>query len=108
MNGVEEKDQELLFLVQGFQSGNQKGELTTTALQANIWPMRAVLSCSGYKTSVVHGHVQQNGLRREHWWLQMDDSRIIGPSAGLFINPEGERMPRIYLGVQPDWYRKSD
>ena len=40
-----------------------------------------------------------------HYWLKLPDGRILDPTASQFKTPEGEEMPKMYLGEKPKWYK---
>lgn len=42
-----------------------------------------------------------------HVWIKYG-SIIIDPTADQFINPNGKRMPKVYIGPKPDWYKEND
>ena len=42
---------------------------------------------------------------RHHWWLKLPDKSIIDATADQFRKPDGKKMPAVYIGQRPKWYR---
>lgn len=62
-------------------------------------PLQAYLSFLGLHTKLVQGRYK----RREHYWLELPDGRILDATADQF----DAEMPVVYLGALPKYYRKG-
>lgn len=62
-------------------------------------PLQAYLSFLGLHTKLVRGRYK----RREHYWLELPDGRILDATADQF----DVAMPVVYLGGLPKHYRKG-
>lgn len=65
-------------------------------------PLQGYLSFLGVEANLIEGEIR--GSDCNHVWLELQDGRILDPTADQFKTPTGEGMPKIYLGKQPDWY----
>lgn len=70
-----------------------------------VWPLQGYLLACGLETEVVEGRIHANEGIWNHFWLKLPDNRILDPTADQFSTPEGEKMPRTYLGKKPNWYK---
>lgn len=70
-------------------------------------PLQSYLSFIGCETQMCEGEIQQDEGLWNHFWLQLSDGRILDPTASQFIAPDGTKLPDIYLGEKPEWYKTN-
>jgi hypothetical protein len=63
-------------------------------------PLQSYLGLIGYETELVEGDFGTTN----HYWLELPDGTIIDPTADQFSTPM-RKMPKIYIGPLPDWYK---
>lgn len=68
-------------------------------------PLQGYLSMIGIETKLIEGDACYYRYWIGHYWLEMEDGKIIDPTAEQFAT-EKRLMPRVYIGVKPRWYRK--
>lgn len=68
-------------------------------------PLQVFLDLCGFRTELIEGEIYlDDETVWQHYWLKMEDGTIIDPTADQFQKPNGEDMPRTYIGPLPDWY----
>jgi hypothetical protein len=80
--------------------GKKSSELMCFAVSS---PLQAVLSLCDYETKLVSGEVKTCCYTINHYWLEMEDGRIIDATADQF-NDAGKKMPKVYIGEKPEFY----
>ncbi len=65
------------------------------------------LSFGGLKCDLIEGEIDTGDETWNHFWLQLPDGRILDPTASQFTNPDGSKMPTIFLGEKPEWYKEK-
>jgi len=66
------------------------------------------LNFLGYRNTVVEGEIDLDGTGAyQHYWLRYG-FQIIDPTANQFKKPNGSRMPKIYVGKKPEWYKEPN
>lgn len=65
------------------------------------WPLCGLLRF--YKVRARLTSATVNGV--EHWFITLDKGRILDATADQFKTQEGGRMPKVYLGTRPKWYK---
>jgi hypothetical protein len=98
---VDEK--ELREIVTGFRGGVIGKRSSDRMCLAVCAPLQGLLSAFGYETELVEGDFEHTN----HYWLRLPDGRIIDPTADQFTTPTGARMPKVYIGELPEWYRPA-
>lgn len=68
------------------------------------YPLQSLLSLEGVETELIEGEVCYYRYWIGHFWLRMTDGKIIDPTAEQFAT-ETRKMPRVYIGPKPRWYR---
>lgn len=89
--------------VAAFRRGILDGRKSARMCCAVSMPLAGYLEFCGIPCVLVHGEVIDNN----HTWIKLADGRIIDATADQFKNPDGTRMPQVYIGELPDWYRES-
>lgn len=92
----------LLNIVKQFRKGILDGRGPISMCYAVCAPLSAYLQVCGYDNKLVCGEVN-SGYWQEHYWLDFGDF-IVDPTASQFKNPQGGRMPQVYIGSRPQWY----
>jgi hypothetical protein len=59
------------------------------------------LADNGLTANVVYGNANGQG----HVWVELEDGTVIDPTADQFNQPNGEPMPKVYVGPRPEWYK---
>jgi hypothetical protein len=96
------KDKALLKFVTGFRKGMLAKRAPNGMCYAVCSPLQSLLLLSGINTELVECSVLHTSW--DHFYLELEDGRILDPTASQFNKPNGEAMPDIYLGEKPDWY----
>jgi hypothetical protein len=72
-------------------------------------PLQGFLSACGVETKLLEVEIEIETKDEIHIWnhfcLELEDGRILDPTANQFKTPEGEEMPNVYLGKKPKWYK---
>lgn len=62
----------------------------------------------GIATTINNCKVKQGRKKINHYYLlRIRDGIIIDPTASQFKTPEGNQMPKVYVGVEPLFYEKK-
>ena len=69
-----------------------------------VYPLLSYLYLYGLYTDLIEGEIETENEIWNHFWLELPDGRILDPTASQFKTPDGEEMPKIYLGEKPEWY----
>lgn len=88
-----------------FREGILDGQPSAFMCGAVCLPLASLLGTMGYGVKVIVGPVSHENCFCYHTWLELDDGRILDPTADQFGRPNGRRMPKVYLGPLPSWYR---
>lgn len=85
-------------------SGFRSGVLNRRRSKDRCWmvsaPLQALLVVLGHDCELTEGQIRE----RPHFWITLRDGRIIDATADQFRDPDGEKMPTIYIGAKPSWY----
>jgi hypothetical protein len=68
-------------------------------------PLATLLTLYGYDVTLIEGWVSVYTIN--HFWLRLNDGRILDPTADQFRKPNGAKMPKVYLGERSEWYREN-
>lgn len=96
-------DSELQYIVSEFRRGILGRRTSYGMCFVICLPLRSYLAALGCDTELMEadfGHTN-------HIWLQLPDGRIIDPTADQFQTPEGGKMPKVYIGALPEWYKAA-
>ena len=59
----------------------------------------------GMRCELIEGEIRPNkGAAWNHFWLELEDGRILDPTADQFKDPDGSDRPMVYIGKKPKWY----
>lgn len=53
---------------------------------------------------MIEGYVTASQDITNHFWILLDDGRIIDPTADQFNEIKKINAPKVYLGEKPNWY----
>lgn len=67
-------------------------------------PLQGYLSMLDIETELIEGEIKIEKNIYHHVWLRLPDGRILDPTADQFDCPNGSAMPKVYLGIKPNWY----
>ena len=95
---------ELLKMVKGFRYGLLGRKSGRKQCFVVSMPLQGFLTAIGIKTKLIEGEVCYYRHWIGHFWLEMEDGKIIDPTAEQFSTPK-RKMPRVYIGAKPKWYR---
>jgi hypothetical protein len=98
-------DKHLKQIVTAFRNGILNGRASRGMCFAVSWPLQGYLSAIGVETEIVEGEVDP--YPTNHFWLALNDGRIIDATANQFnepLMPSKRRMPKVYIGELPLWY----
>ena len=96
-------DAALRKIVTGFRRGLLGNRPSTQMCFTVCAPLQGLLEIYGHKTEMVEGDFGHTN----HFWLRFSDGRIIDPTADQFKKPDGGKMPRVYIGEKPEWYKEA-
>lgn len=72
---------------------------------AVCWPLQAWLSFRGIaETNLRNGDFIIPHGKLQHWWLELEDTRIIDPTADQLIQFGFPKLPPVYIGKKPAFY----
>ena len=97
-------DKKLIKIVKQFRRGMLGRKCGSKYCYMVCWPLQAYLGLLDFHTDLVEGDVCYYRYWIGHFWLRMDDGRIIDPTADQF-STDRRPMPEIYIGKKPRWYR---
>lgn len=101
-------DKKLNKIVTEFVTGLLKKAKVTHA--GNCYTMCQILKpyLSGLfdiETLINNCKVKQGRKKTNHYYLlRVKDGIIIDATASQFKDPDGEQMPKVFIGYKPDWY----
>ena len=98
-------DKELKKIVTKFTKGILDGKPSKNMCFAVCLPLHSYLSICEQETELINGEIPIGDDIYQHTWLQLPDGRIIDPTADQFNALLDKKMPLIYIGQKPDWYK---
>lgn len=105
MENIKMTDKKLLQIARDFSGGILDNGETKSMCYVVTTPLQGYLSMCGIETRLIEGEISTTEGLWNHFWLELSDGRILDPTASQFITPKGEKMPKIYLGERPGWYK---
>ncbi len=69
-------------------------------------PLQSILDMYGIETKIIEGELELNENLHQHFWLELNDSRILDATSDQFKTPTNEEMPKVFLGQKPKWYKQ--
>jgi hypothetical protein len=97
-------DKALLGMVSGFRTGILNGGSPNFMCFAICAPLQSLLSIEGIEVALIKGWVDCGDYDMEHVWLQLEDGRVLDPTADQFPLS----LPPVYLGEQPAQYNINE
>jgi hypothetical protein len=94
-------DKELIKISKGFVKGILDGKPTTDMCFIVCSPLQAYLSFCGISCSLTEGDIIHCDNELHHFWITLDDGKIIDPTADQF------GLLNIYVRKQPSYYKKK-
>lgn len=94
-------DSELLRIVTDFRKGILGRRSPETWCYMVSAPLEGYLRVIGIQARLTKGYVG----KWAHDWLTLSDGRIVDATASQFRAPDKTAMPKVYIGLKPDWYR---
>ena len=64
-------------------------------------PLATLLILEGIQCELTEGMVG----KCHHFWIEFPNGNILDPTADQFKTPEGQDMPKVYIGQLPEWYK---
>ena len=98
-------DKELIRVATSFTKGVLGKKEPTGMCYAVSCSLQGYLSLCDLETELIEGDIKIGKDIFNHYWLKLPDGRILDPTASQFKTPEGEEMPKMYLGEKPKWYK---
>lgn len=101
-------DKQLVRFATQFRKGILAGKSSASMCWAVAAPLCGLLTMVGVQTVLTEGDVTQGRQRdiTNHFWLTLEDGRILDPTADQFTDT-GRKLPPVYLGPRPAWYRQA-
>ncbi len=65
-------------------------------------PLSTYLDLISFPNKLIEGNIYGD----EHWWLKFEDGTICDPTASQFKKPDGSKMPKVFIGEKPKWYKQ--
>jgi len=92
----------------GFRNGLLVDQSSEFMCMAVCLPLHGYLEFMGHKTTLIHGWADCGDYDMDHVWLQLEDGRILDPTADQFPPmKDGTKLPPVYVGPKPDWYYEN-
>lgn len=98
-------DKEILKITNSFTKGMLGKDKPTGKCFMVASALQGYLSICDLETHLIEGEIKSGKDIYNHFWLLLADGRILDPTASQFKTPEGEDMPKTYLGEKPEWYK---
>ncbi len=92
---------EIRKIVRGFRKGLLKTNPSESMCFVVCFPLSGYLRLCGYDCRVTEGKVG----KYQHFWITLKGGIIVDPTANQFKKPNGSKMPSIYIGEKPVWYK---
>lgn len=102
------KDSELLKTVKSFTKGLLYSADSAYMCYAICLPLQAYLSIFKIETELIEGEIQCPDGLYQHYWLKLDDDRILDPTADQFNEKLNISLPAVYLDEIPEHYNIYD
>ena len=93
-------DEELVAFAQEFREGILEGRSAARMCFIVCFPLEGLLNASGVECRLIRGSV----AAYDHVWLELEDGRILDPTADQFASIGNIKMPEVYLGPRLAWY----
>lgn len=97
-------DEELIAFAREFRDFMLEGRDSLRMCFMVCFPLEGLLNATDVGCRMIRGNIEG----WDHVWLELDDGRILDPTADQFPNlfPDaGEKpMPAVFLGARPSWY----
>ena len=100
-NGKEMTQSEILKTATNFRKGMIGRQSSKSWWFMISAPLEGLLRVMGCDCQLVEGHVGRDC----HFWLKLPDGNILDPSADQFKKPDKTKMPPVYIGPRPEWYK---
>lgn len=91
-------DKRLIKFVSSFRKGILGKGTSDGMCFAVCAPLVTLLNMSGVKGTLTKGDVEFVPFESNHFWIMLDDGRVIDPTADQFNNRTCRQMPPVYLG----------
>jgi hypothetical protein len=102
---MKNSDQGLLIITSKFKKGIVKAPDDTRPYSCLVCqPLVGFLEVCGYKTTYIEGELWIKQTIWNHCWLELEDGRILDPTADQFNDYIDHVMPGIYIGKKPTYY----
>jgi hypothetical protein len=99
-------DKELYKIVNGFTKGLLGKRSSESMCFVVTWTLNSFLTCCGIKSKLVEGEIKlKNGYIANHFWIELEDGKVIDPTADQFNSLSEHQMPNIFIGKKPKWYK---
>lgn len=95
-------DADLLELVTEFRDGMLDGQSSENWCFMVCAPLQGYLNAIGVPCDLIEGNGRLKNTN--HFWLELEDGRIIDPTADQFTKEDGTPLPKVLIGHMPDWY----
>ncbi len=91
-------------IVSGFTKGLLDGDTRVSKCFMVCCPLCSYLNFSGYEAELIEGEVHTEGEKHHHYWIQIKNI-LVDPTASQFLKPNGKKMPDLFIGECPSWYK---
>lgn len=92
-------DAKLIKFVTGFRSGICGRGGSEYMCFAVCAPLVTLLNMNGVKSSLRDGVVKFEIGEINHYWIELEDGRVVDPTADQFNRILLEKLPKVYLGA---------
>lgn len=68
--------------------------------------LQSYLTIMDVKCKLIKGVIKVKSEKEiwNHFWLKLNDGRILDPTADQFLNPDGSTRQMVFLDMKPNWY----
>jgi hypothetical protein len=101
--------QDVKTIVEGYCEGFLKNEKETTNLCFLLSAsLQGYLDFCRIPCKLTEGELEIEGNIYHHYWLTLSDGTIVDGTADQFEYLLKKDMPRLYIGIKPEWYKEKE
>jgi hypothetical protein len=98
-------DDELKEFCFDFREGILEGDSPESMCFAISAPLEGLLNIYGVPAELIEFEIEGVEGITNHFCLKLPDGRILDATADQFNEPLEKKMPKVYLGEIPNWYK---
>ena len=95
----------LIKIAKEFSAGVLDGKPSADMCFAVSYVLGGYLKFMGYVVDMQQAFIDCSDAEIEHWYLILPDGLILDCTADQFNEKLNKKMPMVYIGKKPSWYR---